>query len=119
MHGPYAPHDRHLLDKGLRNYWDYSSIGFFVPDMRFSATGRISEFKTLVPTLHSAGFETSPKVVYNHTVEGNHRGPTLSYRDVDNASYDCLSGEDPRFYMDFTGGGPAVARCKKWTGATA
>jgi isoamylase len=97
--------DRYLLDKGLRNYWGYNTIGFFAPDMRYSATGRISEFKTMVKTLHSAGIEVILDVVYNHTAEGNQLGPTLSFRGVDNASYYRLSPEDPRYYMDFTGCG--------------
>jgi isoamylase len=97
--------DRHLLDRGLRNYWGYNTIGFFAPDMRYSASGRISEFKTMVKTLHSAGIEVILDVVYNHTAEGNHLGPTLSFRGIDNASYYRLSPEDPRYYMDFTGCG--------------
>jgi glycogen operon protein len=97
--------DRHLLDRGLRNYWGYNTIGFFAPDMRYSATGRISEFKTMVKALHSAGIEVILDVVYNHTAEGNHLGPTLSFRGIDNASYYRLSPEDPRYYMDFTGCG--------------
>jgi isoamylase len=97
--------DRHLLERGLRNYWGYNTIGFFAPDMRYSATGRVSEFKTMVKTLHSAGIEVILDVVYNHTAEGNQLGPTLSFRGVDNASYYRLSPEDPRYYMDFTGCG--------------
>jgi isoamylase len=97
--------DRHLLDRGLKNYWGYNTIGFFAPDMRYSASGRISEFKTMVKTLHSAGIEVILDVVYNHTAEGNHLGPTLSFRGIDNASYYRLSPEDPRYYMDFTGCG--------------
>jgi isoamylase len=97
--------DRHLLDRGLRNYWGYNTIGFFAPDMRYSASGRISEFKTMVKTLHSAGIEVILDVVYNHTAEGNQLGPTLSFRGIDNASYYRLSPEDPRYYMDFTGCG--------------
>jgi isoamylase len=97
--------DRHLLDRGLRNYWGYNTIGFFAPDMRYSALGRISEFKTMVKALHSAGIEVILDVVYNHTAEGNHLGPTLSFRGIDNASYYRLSPEDPRYYMDFTGCG--------------
>jgi glycogen operon protein len=97
--------DRHLLDKGLHNYWGYNTIGFFAPDMRYSATGRISEFKTMVKTLHSAGIEVILDVVYNHTAEGNHLGPTLCFRGVDNAAYYRLSPQDPRYYMDFTGCG--------------
>jgi isoamylase len=97
--------DRHLLELGMRNYWGYNTIGFFSPDMRYSATGRISEFKTMVKTLHSAGIEVILDVVYNHTAEGNQMGPTLSFRGVDNASYYRLSPQDPRYYMDFTGCG--------------
>jgi isoamylase len=97
--------DRHLLDRGLKNYWGYNTIGFFAPDMRYSASGRISEFKTMVKTLHTAGIEVILDVVYNHTAEGNHLGPTLSFRGFDNASYYRLSPEDPRYYMDFTGCG--------------
>ena len=97
--------DRYLVEKGLRNYWGYNTIGFFAPDMRYSATGRISEFKTMVKTLHSAGIEVILDVVYNHTAEGNHLGPTLCFRGIDNASYYRLSPENPRYYMDFTGCG--------------
>jgi isoamylase len=97
--------DRHLLERGLRNYWGYNTIGFFAPDMRYSATGRASEFKTMVKSLHSVGIEVILDVVYNHTAEGNHLGPTLSFRGIDNASYYRLSPGDPRYYMDFTGCG--------------
>jgi isoamylase len=97
--------DRHLLEKGLRNYWGYNTIGFFAPELRFSATGRVSEFKTMVKALHSAGIEVILDVVYNHTAEGNQMGPTLSFRGIDNAAYYRLVPDDPRFYMDFTGTG--------------
>lgn len=97
--------DRHLVERGLRNYWGYNSIGFFAPESRYSATGRISEFKTMVKTLHSAGFEVILDVVYNHTAEGNHMGPTLCFRGVDNASYYRLVPDNRRYYMDFTGTG--------------
>ncbi len=97
--------DRHLLERGMKNYWGYNTIGFFAPDMRYSATGRVSEFKTMVKTLHSAGIEVILDVVYNHTAEGNQLGPTLSFRGVDNASYYRLVPQDPRYYMDFTGCG--------------
>ena len=97
--------DRHLVEKGLRNYWGYNSIGFFAPDHRYSASGVVSEFKTMVKTLHSAGIEVILDVVYNHTAEGNHMGPTLSFRGIDNAAYYRLMPDDPRFYMDFTGCG--------------
>ena len=97
--------DRHLVERGLRNYWGYNSIGFFAPDQRYSASGVVNEFKTMVKTLHSAGIEVILDVVYNHTAEGNHLGPTLSFRGIDNASYYRLVADDPRYYMDFTGCG--------------
>src|SRR6202012_5114275 len=97
--------DRTLIEKGLRNYWGYNTIGFFAPDVRYSSIGRISEFKTMVKTLHSAGIEVILDVVYNHTAEGNQMGPTLSFRGIDNASYYRLLPDDPRYYMDFTGCG--------------
>jgi len=97
--------DKHLVDRGLRNYWGYNSIGFLAPDMRYSATGSINEFKTMVKRLHSAGLEVILDVVYNHTAEGNHLGPTLSFRGIDNAAYYRLVPEDRRYYMDFTGTG--------------
>jgi isoamylase len=99
------PDDRHLIDKGLRNYWGYNTLGFFAPDMRYSATGRISEFKTMVKVLHSAGIEVILDVVYNHTAEGNQMGPTIAFRGIDNASYYRLMADNPRYYMDFTGTG--------------
>jgi glycogen operon protein len=97
--------DRHLVERGLRNYWGYNTLGFFAPDMRYSSTGRISEFKTMVKVLHSAGIEVLLDVVYNHTAEGNQLGPTLSFRGIDNASYYRLVADNPRYYMDFTGTG--------------
>lgn len=97
--------DRHLLERGLSNYWGYNSIGFFAPDSRFSATGLISEFKTMVKTFHSHGMEVILDVVYNHTAEGNQLGPTLSFRGIDNAAYYRMVGDDPRYYMDYTGCG--------------
>lgn len=97
--------DRHLVEKGLRNYWGYNSIGYFAPDMRYSATGQLTEFKTMVKTFHSAGIEVILDVVYNHTAEGNHLGPTLSFRGIDNAAYYRLVHEQPRYYMDYTGCG--------------
>ncbi len=96
--------DRHLVERGLKNYWGYNSIGFFAPDMRYSATGSIKEFKTMVKTLHSHGIEVILDVAYNHTAEGNHLGPTLSFRGIDNAAYYRLAA-DPRYYMDYTGCG--------------
>ncbi|HUW37082.1 MAG TPA: glycogen debranching protein GlgX [Rhodocyclaceae bacterium] len=97
--------DRHLVERGLRNYWGYNSIGFFAPDHRYSASGVVGEFKTMVKTLHSAGIEVILDVVYNHTAEGNHLGPTLSFRGIDNAAYYRLVAGDPRHYEDFTGCG--------------
>ncbi len=97
--------DRHLVEKGLRNYWGYNSIGYFSPESRYSASGHIGEFKTMVKRLHSAGVEVILDVVYNHTAEGNHLGPTLSFRGIDNEAYYRLSTDDPRYYMDFTGCG--------------
>ena len=100
--------DRHLKDKGLSNYWGYNSIGFFAPDVRYSASGyhgeQVLEFKQMVKALHEAGIEVILDVVYNHTGEGNEMGPTLSFRGIDNASYYRLA-DDPRYYMDFTGTG--------------
>jgi len=97
--------DRHLVERGMRNYWGYNSIGFMAPDSRYSASGHVSEFKTMVKTLHAAGIEVILDVVYNHTAEGNHLGPTLSFRGVDNAAYYRLVGDDARYYMDYTGCG--------------
>ncbi len=97
--------DRYLVEKGLRNYWGYNTIGFFAPDKRYCASGKVDEFKTMVKTLHSAGIEVILDVVYNHTAEGNHCGPTLCFRGVDNASYYRLVGENPRYYQDYTGCG--------------
>jgi glycogen operon protein len=97
--------DRHLVEKGLSNYWGYNTIGFFSPEMRYCATGEIDEFKRMVKRLHSAGIEVILDVVYNHTAEGSHLGPTLSFRGIDNAAYYRLMPDDPRYYMDFTGCG--------------
>ena len=97
--------DRHLVERGLRNYWGYNSIGFFAPDMRYSASGFVGEFKSMVKRLHSEGIEVILDVVYNHTAEGNQMGPTLSFRGIDNTAYYRLTPGDPRNYMDFTGCG--------------
>ena len=97
--------DRHLIEKGLHNYWGYNTIGFFAPEPRYSSTGSITEFKTMVKALHSAGIEVILDVVYNHTAEGNQMGPTLSFRGIDNAVYYRLLPSDPRYYMDYTGTG--------------
>ena len=100
--------DRILLDKGLSNYWGYNSIGFFAPDVRYVASGtmgeQVVEFKNMVKELHKAGIEVILDVVYNHTGEGNHLGPTLSFRGIDNAEYYRLT-QDKRYYMDYTGTG--------------
>ena len=100
--------DRHLVDRGLTNYWGYNTIGFFAPDVRYASGGRgiqVHEFKSMVKTFHSAGIEVILDVVYNHTGEGNHLGPTLSLRGIDNQAYYRLVPDDARFYMDFTGTG--------------
>ncbi|MDH4078747.1 MAG: glycogen debranching protein GlgX [Nitrospira sp.] len=101
--------DKHLADRGLMNYWGYNTIGFFAPDIRYTVSplrGRgVREFKTMVKTLHSAGIEVILDVVYNHTAEGNHLGPTLSFRGIDNAAYYRLVDNDKRYYMDYTGCG--------------
>ncbi len=98
-----------LGDKGLTNYWGYSSIGYLAPHALYAATGRlgaqVNEFKGLVKALHRAGIEVILDVVYNHTAEGNHLGPMLSFKGLDNRSYYRLVAEDERFYMDYTGTG--------------
>src|SRR6476620_1329536 len=91
--------ERALVEKGLRNYWGYNTIGFFAPDARYSASGKVSEFKTMVKALHSAGLEVILDVVYNHTAEGNQLGSTLSFRGIDNAAYYRLSSENRRYYQ--------------------
>jgi isoamylase len=97
--------DRQLVDRGLRNYWGYSTIGFFAPDPHYLSTSSIHEFKTMVKTLHSAGLEVILDVVYNHTAEGNHLGPTLSLKGIDNSTYYRLMPDNPRYYKDYTGTG--------------
>jgi isoamylase len=103
--------ERRLVELGLTNYWGYSSIGYFAPDSRF-AGGRlgeqVSEFKAMVKRFHEAGLEVYLDVVYNHTAEGNHLGPTLSFRGIDNATYYRPHPETRRFYADFTGCGNTV-----------
>jgi isoamylase len=105
--------DEHfLLDRGLTNYWGYSSIGFLAPHALYSASGtggeQVREFKGMVKALHRAGIEVILDVVYNHTAEGNHLGPMLAFRGVDNASYYRLSPDDRRHYVDFTGTGNSL-----------
>ncbi|HEY3725944.1 MAG TPA: glycogen debranching protein GlgX [Solirubrobacteraceae bacterium] len=101
-----------LYERGLRNYWGYSTIGYFAPHSEYAATGRrgeqVREFKGMVKALHQNGIEVILDVVYNHTAEGNHLGPMLSFRGVDNSSYYRLVPDDPRHYMDFTGTGNSL-----------
>ena len=97
--------DRRLVERGLRNYWGYNTIGYFAPEPRYCATDTVKEFKTMVKSLHSAGIEVILDVVYNHTAEGNQLGPTLSFRGIDNSVYYRLVSDNPRYYMDYTGTG--------------
>ncbi len=101
--------DKHLVDRGLTNYWGYNSIGFLAPDARYASSGvlgqQVVEFKTMVKTLHREGIEVILDVVYNHTGEGSHMGPTLCFRGIDNAAYYRLVNNDQRYYMDYTGCG--------------
>jgi isoamylase len=102
-------HDRFLVEKGLRNYWGYNTIGFFAPYSGYSCAGnfgqQVEEFKSMVKTLHREGIEVILDVVYNHTAEGNHLGPTLSFRGIDNSNYYNLNKENKRYYTDYTGTG--------------
>ena len=100
--------DRVLVERKLVNYWGYNSISYFVPEPRYALDNPLDAFRTMVARLHDAGIEVLLDVVYNHTAEGNHLGPTLSFRGIDNASYYWLSHENPRFYDDFTGVGNSV-----------
>lgn len=97
--------DRRLVERGLRNYWGYNSIGFLALEPRYLASGSITEFKTMVKVLHSAGLEVILDVVYNHTAEGNHLGPTLSLKGIDNSAYYRLVPDNLRYYKDYTGTG--------------
>ncbi|ALS58151.1 glycogen debranching protein GlgX [Rathayibacter toxicus] len=101
--------DSTLIEKGLSNYWGYNTIGFFAPHNTYSSTGdrgqQVQEFKGMVKALHTAGIEVILDVVYNHTAEGNHLGPTLSFRGIDNEAYYRLVDDDKRYYMDYTGTG--------------
>ncbi len=105
-------HDSHLLERGLRNYWGYNSIGFLAPHGGYSsagtAGGQVDEFKTMVKALHAAGLEVILDVVYNHTAEGNHLGPTLSLKGLDNPAYYRLVDDDRRHYFDTTGTGNSL-----------
>ncbi|NES67428.1 MAG: glycogen debranching protein GlgX [Okeania sp. SIO2D1] len=102
----------HLVDKELSNYWGYDSINYFAPYCGYSSSGKageqVREFKQMVKALHKAGIEVILDVVYNHTGEGNHFGPTLSFKGIDNAAYYRLVEDDPRYYMDFTGCGNSL-----------
>ena len=103
--------DRHLAERGLTNYWGYNTVAFFAPDVRYATRGlgaQVNEFKTMVRTLHAAGLEVILDVVYNHTGEGNHIGPTLSMKGIDNAAYYRLEPHNPRLYTDFTGTGNSL-----------
>src|SRR6185437_9118814 len=105
-------HDAHLVERGLSNYWGYNSIGFLAPHNAYAAAGQrgeqVAEFKTMVKVLHAAGIEVILDVVYNHTAEGNHLGPVLSFKGIDNAAYYRLVPDDPRFYYDTTGTGNSL-----------
>ncbi|MDT8319417.1 MAG: glycogen debranching protein GlgX [Xanthomonadales bacterium] len=100
--------DRDLVERSLRNYWGYNSIAYFAADSRLAANDAVKEFKTMVKTLHEAGMEVIIDVVYNHTAEGNHLGPTFSFRGIDNRAYYRLLNDDPRYYMDYTGCGNSL-----------
>src|SRR5207248_2135502 len=101
--------DRHLLERGLANYWGYNTLSYFAPEPCYAGDSSpreaVNQFKTMVRVLHAAGIEVLLDVVYNHTGEGSHLGPTLSLRGIDNAGYYRLVGDQPRYYMDFTGCG--------------
>jgi glycogen operon protein len=105
-------HDKALVDRGLRNYWGYNSIGFLAPHNDYSSSGQVGqqvqEFKTMVKTLHEAGIEVILDVVYNHTAEGNHMGPILSFKGLDNAAYYRLVDGDRQHYYDTTGTGNSL-----------
>jgi glycogen operon protein len=100
--------DRALVERKLVNYWGYNSIAFFAPEQRYAQNGALDEFRTAVARLHDAGFEVMLDVVYNHTAEGNHLGPTLSFKGIDNASYYWLMPGQSRYYDDFTGCGNSL-----------
>ncbi|MGA2880665.1 MAG: glycogen debranching protein GlgX [Bryobacteraceae bacterium] len=104
--------DKHLAEKGLSNYWGYNTTNFFSPDARYSSSGdrggQVAEFKAMVKTFHREGIEVILDVVYNHTAEGNHMGPMLSFRGVDNSTYYRLVGDNQRYYMDYTSTGNSL-----------
>jgi len=101
--------DHHLVDRGLANYWGYNTLAYFAPEIRYASEGHpldaVREFKSMIRNLHKAGIEVILDVVYNHTAEGNHLGPTLSFRGIDNAAYYRLVADEPRYYIDYTGCG--------------
>jgi glycogen operon protein len=105
-------HDGHLLERGLRNYWGYNSIGFLAPHHEYAARRQagqqVQEFKQMVKSLHEAGIEVILDVVYNHTAEGNHLGPVLGFKGLDNAAYYRLVADQRRYYMDYTGTGNSL-----------
>jgi len=105
-------HDQRLIEQGLRNYWGYNTIGFFAPHNEYAASGsrgeQVNEFKYMVRTMHEAGIEVILDVVYNHTAEGNHLGPTLCFKGIDNRAYYRLVGERPQYYYDTTGTGNSL-----------
>jgi isoamylase len=104
--------NKFLVDEQLKNYWGYNTIGYFAPDSRYSSSGflgdQVTEFKDMVKALHRASIEVILDVVYNHTAEGNHLGPTICFRGIDNTSYYKISPDDPRYYVDFTGTGNSL-----------
>lgn len=104
--------DPFLVEKGLKNYWGYSTLSFFAPDIRYSSDkspgGSVNEFRQMVKNLHKAGIEVIIDVVYNHTCEGNHNGPTLSFKGIDNPTYYRLMPDNPRYYKDYTGTGNTI-----------
>ena len=100
--------ERYLLERGLRNYWGYNTLSFFTPDQRYSRGDAVNDFRATVAALHDAGIEVILDVVYNHTAEGNHLGPTLCYRGIDNASYYWLTPDNARYYENFTGTGNSL-----------
>jgi isoamylase len=109
-------HDSTLVEKGLRNYWGYNTLAFLAPHADYAATSRdeqnlgqqVQEFKSMVKAMHAAGIEVILDVVYNHTAEGNHLGPTLSFKGIDNPAYYRLVEDDPQYYMDYTGTGNSL-----------
>ncbi len=105
-------HEQHLEDRGLQNYWGYNSVGFLAPHNGYSSSGQageqVGEFKAMVRALHQAGIEVILDVVYNHTAEGNHLGPVLAFKGIDNGAYYRLVYDDRRYYMDYTGTGNSV-----------